>query len=78
MNTSQVMAREVSWNEIEGGENIVLNAVCRSHLSKDPSDLTQKCTQLPIPILGPVFNALSHGMIHFVRSVSLRNRYLIG
>ena len=49
-----------------------------SHLSKDPSDLTQKSTQLPIPILGTVFNPLSLGVIHFVRSVSLRNRYLIG
>ena len=30
-----------------------------SHLSKDPCDLTQKCTQLPITILGTVFNALA-------------------
>ena len=48
------------------------------HLSKATSDLKQKCTQLPTPFLGTVFNALSQGVIHFVLSVSLRNRFLVG
>ena len=56
----------------------VLCVMLPTHLSKDPSNLSQKCTQLPIPILGTVFNALSLGLIHFVRSVSLRNCYFIG
>ena len=49
-----------------------------SHLSKAPSDLKQKCTQFLTPFSGTVFNALSLGVIHFVRSVSLRNRFLVG
>ena len=49
-----------------------------SHLPKVPSDLKQKCTQFLTPFLGTVFNALSLGVIHFVRSVSLRNRFLFG
>ena len=44
-----------------------------SHLSKAPSDLKQKCTQFPTPFLGTDFHALSHGVVHFVRSVSFRN-----
>ena len=48
------------------------------HLSKGPSYLKQKCTQLTTPFLGTVFNALSLGVIHFVRSVSLRNHFLVG
>ena len=44
-----------------------------TRLSKVPSDLKQKCTQLPTPFSGTVFNALSHGVIHFVRSVSFKN-----
>ena len=49
----------------------------KTHLPKAPSDLKQKCTQFLTPFLGTVFNALSLGVIHFVRSASLRNRYLI-
>ena len=49
----------------------------RAHLSKGPSDLKQKCTQLPTPFSDTGFNALSLGMIHFVQSVSLRNHFLI-
>ena len=30
-------------------------------------------TQLPTPFSGTVFDALSHGVIHFVRSVSFKN-----
>ena len=45
------------------------------HFSKGPSDLKQKCTQLPTPFSGTVFNAPSLGVIHFVRSVSLRNHF---
>ena len=45
----------------------------RSHLPKSPSDLKQKCAQLPTSFLGTVFNALSHGATHFVRSVSFKN-----
>ena len=49
-----------------------------AHLSKGTSDLKQKCTQLATPFSGTVFHALSHGMIHFVRSVRSRNHFLIG
>ena len=49
-----------------------------SHLSKGPSDLKQKCTQLPTPSSGTDFIALSLGVIDSVRSVSLRNQFLIG
>ena len=49
-----------------------------SHLYKAPSDLKQICTQFPTPVSGKVFNALSLGVIHFVRSVSLRNRFFVG
>ena len=48
------------------------------HLSIYPSDLKQKCTQLPTSFLGTVFNAFSLGVIHFVRYVSLRNHFLLG
>ena len=47
-------------------------------LAKALSDLNKKYTQFPTPFLGTVFNALSLGVIHFVRSVSLRNRFLVG
>ena len=52
----------------------------RDQLFKGPIDLKQKCEQLPTPFsdTGTVFNALSLGVIHFVWSVSLRNRFLIG
>ena len=52
--------------------------ICKSHLSKGPSYLKQKCTQLPTPFSGTVFNALSLGVLHFVQSVSLRNHFLVG
>ena len=48
------------------------------HLSKDISDLKQRCTQLATPFWGTIFHALSHGGIHFVRSVKPRNHFLIG
>jgi len=48
-----------------------------AHLSKRTSDLKQKCTQLAKP-WGTVFHALSHGVIHFVRSVRSRNHFLFG
>ena len=44
-----------------------------SHLSKGTSGLEQKCTQTPTSVLGPVFHALSHGVIHFVPRVSSKN-----
>ena len=47
-----------------------LSLFLETHLSKCPSDLKQKCTQFPTPFLRPVFHALSHGVIHFYRSVS--------
>ena len=50
----------------------------QTHLSKAPSDLKRKCTLFPTPFSGTVFNALSLGVIHFVRSVSLRNHFLVG
>ena len=43
------------------------------HLSKGSSGRKQKCTQFPTPFSGTVFDALSHGVIHFVRSVSFKN-----
>ena len=49
-----------------------------AHLSKGTSDLKQKCTQLAAPFWDTVFHALSHGVIHFVRSVRSRNHFLIG
>ena len=55
-----------------------LRSAVTSHLSKGTSDFKQKCTQLVTPFWGTVFHALSHGMIHFVRSVRSRNHFLIG
>ena len=49
-----------------------------SHLSEGTSDLKQKCTQLATPFWRTVFHALSHGVIHFVRSVRSRNHFLLG
>ena len=51
------------------GDLFVTDVMNESHLSKNPSDLKQKCTQLPTPFLGTVFHALSLGVIHFVPSV---------
>ena len=62
-----------------GEQSIIFHSIqVSSHLSKDPSDVKQKCTQLSTQFLGTVVNALSLGVIHFVRSVSLRNRFLVG
>ena len=44
-----------------------------THLSKGSSGRDQKCTQFLTPFSGIVFRALSHRVIHFVRSVSLKN-----
>ena len=44
-----------------------------AHLSKGASGLKQKYTQSHTPFSGIVFHALSHGAIHFVRSVSFTN-----
>ena len=52
----------------------VLSCHCHPHLSKRLSDLKQKCTQLLTPFSGMVFHALSHGVIHFARSVSFENQ----
>ena len=43
------------------------------HLSKGSSGRKQKCTQFPTPLSGIAFHALSHGVIHFVQSVSFKN-----
>ena len=43
-----------------------------THLSKGPSGQKQKCTRFLTPFSGTVFHALSHGVIHFVRSVSFQ------
>jgi len=40
---------------------------------QSPSYLKQKCTQFLTPFSGTVFYALSHGVIHFVQSVSFKN-----
>ena len=47
-----------------------------AHLSKHPSDLKQNGTQGMTP--STVFHALSHGVIHFVASVSSKNHLLTG
>ena len=44
-----------------------------AHLSKGSSGLKPKCTQYPTLFSGKVFRALSHGVIHFVGSVSFEN-----
>ena len=43
------------------------------HLSKGSSGHKQKCTPFLTPFSSTVFHALSHGLIHFVRSVSFEN-----
>ena len=43
------------------------------HLSKRPSDLILTGTQEKSPIFRTVFNTLSHGVICFFASVSLKN-----
>ena len=55
----------------------LINWLNLPHLSKGPSDLKQKCTQLPTPFSGTLFDALSLGVIHFIWSVSLRNHFLV-
>ena len=48
------------------------------HLSKHPSDLKQNGTQEKTPLSGTVFNALTHGVIRFVASVSSKNHHQTG
>ena len=43
---------------------------CKAHLSKRPSDMKQNGTQEKTPFSSTVFNALSHGVILFVASIS--------
>ena len=67
-------AEKKSWTPSPG--LLELAHVCSradSHLSKGSSGRKQKCTQFPTPFSGTVFDALSHGVIHFVRSVSFKN-----
>ena len=53
-------------NGIEMEENVVLGQhIGTTHLSKGPSYLKQKCTQLPTPFSGTVSNALSLGSDQF-------------
>ena len=56
---------------------VLLHVVTKSfvypHLSKGSSGCKQKCTQTLTIFLGTVINALSHGVIHFVWSVSFKN-----
>ena len=51
---------------------------CFSTFSKGSSGRKEKCTQFLTPSFGTVFHALSHGVIHFGRSVRSRNHFLIG
>ena len=65
-----------SKNDFYVKHSFIEDKVCTlslAHLSKGPSDLEQKCTQLPTPFLGTVFHALSHCGNHFLRSVSFKN-----
>ena len=48
-----------------------------AHLSKGSSGCKQKCTQFLTPFTGIVFHALSHGVIHFVQSVSFKNLEMV-
>ena len=45
----------------------------KAHLAKRPSDLKQNGSKEKIPFTGTVFHTLSHGVLHFVASVSFKN-----
>ena len=44
-----------------------------THLYKGTSGLKQKCTQTPTSLLGTIFHALSHDVIHFLPPVNSKN-----
>ena len=74
-------ARKVNFLFVIAREPIKLHTCewdnyCVSHLSKGTSDLKQKCTQLLAPFLAHIFMLFL--VTHFVRSISLRNRFLNG
>ena len=69
------MAAQVAAQAAAGTAGMhTIIALPPSHLSKHKSDLKQKCTQLLTPYSGTVFHALSHGGIHFARSVGFENQ----
>ena len=70
----RIVCTLMNWTEDED----IYVGDCKAHLSKGTSDLKQKCTQLATPFWSTVFHALSHGVIHFVRSVRSRNHFFIG
>ena len=49
-----------------------------AYLYKSESDFKEKCTQFLLPFPGTVLHAFSHGVVHFVPSVILRNHFLTG
>ena len=62
------------FNSLDGCPTVVYTVLdyC-PHLSKGSNGRKQKCTQFLTSFLGTVFHALSHGVIHFVRSVSFKS-----
>ena len=72
------------WEAFEAGLKLVkewepksdtffLRYISRPCLAKHPSDLKQNGTQEKISFSGTVFHTLSHGVLHFVASVSFKN-----
>ena len=64
------MSTKVTFQLLNRGHVNGLFEVTISHLSKRPSDLKQNGTQEKTPFSSTVFNTLSHGVIHFLVSVS--------
>ena len=48
-----------------------------THLSKRPSDIKKNGTQEKMPFSDTVFNTFSHGVIHFIASVSSKNQPIL-
>ena len=69
----------INTNKIQFAHMIFPTTVAYdSHLSKRLSDLKRNGTQKGTPVSGIVFNTLSHGVVSFVASGSLKNHSLTG
>ena len=73
LSVMQHLSAKVSLNQVCPLTQLLEVFFFATHLSKGSSGRKQKCTQFPTPFSGTVFYALSHGVIHFVRSVSFKN-----